>query len=160
MNVAIARLRGQVADDRAAAERQLDRLAALEPLGGGSGALAETAIALHRFYAAVESVIERCTVALEGSRPSGPASHRELLDGAAREVPGVRGLLLSRELVHSLHEFLAFRHFFHHAYDADFEPGRLASLRAAALALRPRLALELDSLDGYLAQVAEAGTPS
>lgn len=160
MNVMIARLRGQVADDRAAAARQVERLRGLDPLGGGSGALAETAVALHHFYAAVEVLIERCTLALEGSRPGGPASHRELLDGAAREVPGVRAALLSRELVHALHEFLAFRHFFHHAYDAEFEPRKLAALRDGALALDARLALELDALDVYLAALAEAAPPA
>jgi hypothetical protein len=150
----LVRLRAQVADDRAALDRHLDTLAALDPATGDAGVHARVAIALHHAYAAVEAILERCMTTLEGSAPRGADSHRAILDAAHLNLPGVRGPLLSRSTVASLHELRGFRHFLHHAYGAEFDPPRLVRLREAALAIRPSLAADLTALDTMLASVA------
>ena len=76
MRLDIARLRGQIADDRAAAELQFTELAGLADLAESAGSRARAAIALHHGYSAIEAILERCTVALEGGVPKGPAYHQ------------------------------------------------------------------------------------
>ena len=156
MNIKIARLRAQVRADRDAANSQIEALAGLDVGIGDPGEDAQAALALHHAYAAIESIIERCTLAIEGSRPTGPDSHRALLDSAALEIPGVRPPLVSLELVAALKDLRTFRHFLHHAYMAKLDTVRLAELRTAALALRPTLDRDLDALDARLAALASA----
>ncbi len=154
MRVEFARLRGQVTDDWAAAEAQFHRVQSLGPFADSPGAAALGALALHHVYVAIESLIERCTRMFEGGVPSGPGSHRELLEGAARDVPGVRPPLLSRDAVVMLRDFLAFRHFLHHAYTSDLDPRRLEALRAAIPALHTQLRADIAHLDARLAELA------
>lgn len=154
MNADIQRLRAQIQDHRAALAKQFGRLSDLHPAALDPGVEAQSAIALHHAYAAVEAILERCMVVLEGSKPRGPDSHRALLDSAALAIPEIREPLLSRETVRELHELRTFRHFVHHGYGADFDGARLQELRDAALALRPALDADLDALDARLAVIA------
>lgn len=154
MNIQLARLRAQIRADRAAIDRQLDLLAGLDVGIGDPGEDAQAALALHHVYTGVETVIERCTVAIEGSRPTGPDSHRALLEAAALEIPDVRPALISQELVDGLNELRTFRHFLHHAYMATLDTARLAELRTLAMALRATLDRDLDALDLRLGALA------
>lgn len=56
--------------------------------------------------------------------PGGPTWHRDLLDLAGKQ--GV----ISEATVQALRPYLAFRHFFSHAYALDLEPERMAPLAA------------------------------
>ena len=154
MNAEVQRLRAQIRDDRVALDRQFDLLTALAPRAGDPGVEARTALALHHAYAAVEAILERCTLALEGSKPGGPDCHRALLEVATLTIPGVREPLLGRDTVRRLHDLRSFRHFLHHGYGAELDPVRLEAVRAGALAVRSQLAVDLDSLDGRLAEIA------
>ena len=157
MNADIQRLRAQIGDDRAALGRQLDRLEGLSPAARDPGIEAQTAVALHHAYAAIEAILERCMLALEGSRPTGPDSHRALLEAAPLTIANIRPPLLSRESVAQLHDLRGFLHFMHHRYGIDFDGARLQVLRDLALALRPQLEADLDALDAHLSEVATAG---
>ena len=73
---------------------------------------------LHGFYNGVESILRLLAVALDSSAPEGPDSHARLVAVAALEVPSVRPAILSAETATALRPYLAFRHFFRHAYGA------------------------------------------
>jgi len=67
------------------------RLAAVDPFGAASdeerGTRAVLALGLHRWYSAIESILERTERAF-GTLPAGPDWHAELLEGAALDIPG------------------------------------------------------------------------
>lgn len=57
---------------------------------------------------------------------------------------------------YSLHDLRAFRHFVRHAYAVELDPERLADLQRRSAALRPGLEEDLDRLDDWLRELAEA----
>jgi len=61
---------------------------------------------------------------------------------------------LRAEIRSDRNAWLAFRHFFRHAYAVSLEAPRLEALRTDMLALRAPLEQDLDALDGHLARVA------
>jgi len=71
---------------------------------------------LHQFYTGSERILERIAVQIDGSQPGGAFSHANLLAQMAQALPGVRPAILNEELWLRLQDYLAFRHFFRHAY--------------------------------------------
>jgi hypothetical protein len=116
MNARIERLRADIRSDVAAMSRQLDVLAATPiEVDSPPAVLALAAWALHHAYTALESALERVARALEGGLPSGPDWHRDLLQGAFREVPNVRPAVLDPAIAHAMHDLRGFRHVVRHA---------------------------------------------
>jgi hypothetical protein len=71
------------------------------------------------------------------------------------EIEGMRPRVLADETDRLLRRLLGFRHFLRHAYAVPLDGERLERLRSDALALAPRLAADLDSLDSLLQRLAE-----
>ncbi|MEI7941483.1 MAG: hypothetical protein WCK27_32800 [Verrucomicrobiota bacterium] len=94
--------------------RRVGQLSVLE-LGG-------TASLLSSLYHGVENILKQGLLARELALPSGAAWHRDLLQLACE-----RGLV-STDLRDRLVPYMAFRHFFTHAYGFDLDPQRLAPL--------------------------------
>jgi uncharacterized protein YutE (UPF0331/DUF86 family) len=94
--------------------RRLGKLSVLE-LGG-------TASLLSSVYHGVENINKQALRALGVALPSGAAWHRDLLKSACAH--GVISARLRDRLV----PYMAFRHFFTHAYGFDLDPQRLAPL--------------------------------
>ena len=88
--------------------------------------LAGVATLLHIFYNGIENIIKRILIDKGASIPRGDAWHKELLNLAVDEK------LFSLELKAQLGEFLAFRHFFSHAYALDLYAERMEPLVKAA----------------------------
>ncbi len=157
---AIARLRGEMADDRAAmARRRADldealRRLRLEP--ADAAALALEAWALHGWYTALESLLERVARQLDAEVPAGERWHRELLAQATVEVPGVRPAVLPRTTRHALEELLAMRHFLRHAYGTDLDGRRLAAQAERLRDASPAVEEALDSFDQFLVGALDA----
>jgi hypothetical protein len=104
--------------DRALGElpgmRRVKKLSLLE-LGG-------TASLLSSLYHGVENILKQGLLALGVALPVGSAWHRDLLQSASEQG------IISTALRDRLAPYMAFRHFFTHAYGFDLDPERLAPL--------------------------------
>jgi predicted nucleotidyltransferase len=83
---------------------------------------------LHQFYTGCERILERIAVTVDGSLPGGAFSHANLLAQMSQALPGVRPAVLNEALWLRLQDYLAFRHFFRHAYGYTLEWPRLRPL--------------------------------
>jgi hypothetical protein len=136
------------------AQRRLERSPA-DP-----AALALEAWAIHGWYTALESILERVARQIDAEVPSGDRWHRALLAQATVEVPGVRPAILPPELRADLEELLAARHFLRHAYGAELDARRLAENAARIHAIGPVVERSLGELEGFLAKAIGEATGS
>lgn len=108
------------------------------------------ALALDHAYEAFETMLVRLERAAGLPERQGASWHRALLVDAAREVPGVRPLIVPPEVLGDWVDLLGFRHFLRHAYAAELEPERLravaARLARAVAATGPRVQQSLEAL--------------
>jgi predicted nucleotidyltransferase len=91
-------------------------------------ALSALASYLQQFYTGCERILERIAVTVDGNLPGGAFSHANLLAHMARELPGIRPAVLHEALWLRLQDYLAFRHFFRHAYGYTLEWAKLRPL--------------------------------
>jgi len=89
--------------------------------GRSDPALAMLSTLLHSFYNGVERFLETVARDIDESRPTGPTSHRDLLDQVAAPVPGLREAVITETTRRSLARYLDFRHRFRHLYFFDLE---------------------------------------
>lgn len=115
---------------------------------------AMVAVDLHRYYTALENVLERIERTTGALPFPGPSWHRDLLLGATRGLADARPPILSSDTGHRLLDLLAFRHFFRHAYTADFEAPRLAALTMLLASLHPTLVVDLGAFLTHLRNLA------
>ena len=103
---------------------------AIGPLDVAPSQLMMNALAsyLHQFYTGCERILERIAVTIDGGLPRGAYSHANLLAQMARELPGMRPAVLNEALWLRLQDYLAFRHFFRHAYGYTLEWAKLQPL--------------------------------
>ena len=90
--------------------------------------LASAALDLHGFYSGIERLLEVIAVDVDGSRPSTPQWHRDLLAQMTLSVARVRPAVLTAETHAALLDYLEFRHVVRNVYTFNFRPARLAEL--------------------------------
>lgn len=155
-SVDLARLRVEVAEDRAAMARCLEDLNEglvhlRRPAGPDRPWLAMIAVALHGWYTGLETALERIARTIDQRVPNGETWHRDLLSQCTAEIPSIRPAVLPRSDLHlDLIELLEFRHFFRHAYGVKLDPVRLRDNVDRLLRISPGVAAALDAFDVFL----------
>ena len=91
--------------------------------------LAGVAALLHNFYNGVENILKRILIEKGISVPQGRSWHKDLLNLAEKES------IISSQTKEHLGEFLAFRHFFNHAYALDLYAEKMEPLVKTAFDL-------------------------
>ncbi len=95
---------------------------------GDDGYWDGVALNLHGFYTGIERIFEDIARHVDGSVPTGPDWHRDLLVQMAAEMPGIRPAVLSRASRSCLDEFRGFRHLVRSVYAFKLRPQRLQEL--------------------------------
>lgn len=104
-------------------DRILARLPPAKDLPGLSELeLAGVAALVHSYYNGAENILKQVLQARELPLPTGESWHTELIKIASG------GGVLSEQTAQGMREYLAFRHFFTHAYAFDIDPQRLEPL--------------------------------
>jgi hypothetical protein len=89
--------------------------------------LSALATMLHSFYTGIENIFRRIALEIDGSIPSGYASHSELL-AVMTQPTGSRPLVISDVLRTRLSAYLSYRHVFRHAYSFQLEWDKMRDL--------------------------------
>jgi uncharacterized protein YutE (UPF0331/DUF86 family) len=84
--------------------------------------LAGSAALLHNFYNGIENILKQIIVSKDIALTESRTWHRDLLEIA------VSNNIISEECKNHLGQFLAFRHFFSHAYAFDLQPEKMETL--------------------------------
>jgi hypothetical protein len=112
----MAELRERVAAELENIDRVIAQLPDVHSLASLSDLeLAGMAALLHSFYNGVENILKQMVMDRNGSIPDGASWHRELLNIA------VSNATVSSSTAEQLRPYLAFRHFFSHAYCFDLD---------------------------------------
>jgi uncharacterized protein YutE (UPF0331/DUF86 family) len=84
--------------------------------------LAGVAALLHNFYNGVENILKQIIVSQKINLHESQSWHKDLLEIAVKES------IISNECKNILGQYLAFRHFFGHAYALDLYPDKMEPL--------------------------------
>ncbi|MBS3906729.1 MAG: hypothetical protein KGZ49_06795 [Syntrophaceae bacterium] len=113
-------------------DRPLSTLSQLE--------LAGVAALLHNFYNGIENIVKQVFQEKSLPIPQGESWHRDLLLAAAEKS------IISDLLLNNLKQYLAFRHYFSHAYALELFPERMEPLAKDAVALFNEFKQQIDKI--------------
>ena len=115
-------------------DRPLSTLSQLE--------IAGVAALLHNFYNGIENIVKQVFQQKSYPIPQGESWHRDLLLAAAEKN------IISDLLLNNLKPYLAFRHYFSHAYALELFPERMEPLVKDAVALFNEFKQQIDKMIG------------
>lgn len=106
---------------------------------------------LHGFYNGIENIFKRTALELREDMPEGANWHQILLEQMAKPGPR-RTAVISPDLLESLKEYLAFRHFFRHAYPFQLTWTNMSHLAKNSGNVFARLEKALDAFEKSLTE--------
>jgi len=115
-------------------DRPLSKLTQLE--------IAGVAALLHNFYNGIENILKQVFQAKSFPMPQGDSWHRDLLLAAAEKN------IIPEPLFNKLKPYLAFRHYFSHAYALELFPQRIEPLVKDTVALFNEFKRQIDKMIG------------
>jgi hypothetical protein len=104
--------------------------------------IAGVAALLHNFYNGIENIVKQVFQQKSYPIPQGESWHRDLLLAAAEKN------IISDLLLNNLKPYLAFRHYFSHAYALELFPERMEPLVKDAVALFNEFKQQIDKMIG------------
>jgi len=104
--------------------------------------IAGVAALLHNFYNGLENILKQLFQQKSFPIPQGESWHRDLLLAAAEKN------IISDLLLNNLKPYLAFRHYFSHAYALELFPERMEPLVKDAVALFSEFKQQIDKMIG------------
>ncbi len=104
--------------------------------------IAGVAALLHNFYNGIENLLKQSFQKKSIPIPQGESWHRDLLLTAAEKK------IISDLLVNNLKPYLAFRHYFSHAYALELFPERMEPLVNDAVAIFNEFKRQIDKIIG------------
>jgi len=102
--------------------------------------IAGVAALLHNFYNGIENIVKQVFQQKSYPIPQGESWHRDLLLAAAEKD------IISDLLLNNLKPYLAFRHYFSHAYALELFPERMEPLVKDAVALFNEFKQQIDKM--------------
>jgi hypothetical protein len=108
------------------------------------------ALNLHSFYTAIERILEDIAREVDGSVPSGPEWHRDLLAQLSAEFPGIRPIVLNHSSRVCLNEYRGLRHVIRNVYTFNLRPSRLKDLVMMLPSCHNALVQDLETFCSFL----------
>jgi hypothetical protein len=122
-----SRIRAELAELERVIQR-VERLFAKAQAQNDEDYLDGVALNLHGFYAGVERIFEAIAREIDGSFPTGPEWHRDLLMQMSAEMSNTRPPVIGRNTRDFLDEYRGFRHVVRNVYTFNLRPSRLQEL--------------------------------
>ena len=155
-----ARIAAELPDIRRAAQKAQDANASAQTAGPSQALLLDaTALNLHTFYGSVERLFDWLARDIDGSRPVGPSSHRELLAQMAMDIPGARPPVIAPATRAALDEFMRFRHLVRNLYTWDLVPAKIHALASQLPGTWEMLEEDLATFRAFLDSSSHADEP-
>lgn len=113
------------------------------------------ALCLHHLYTAMEEIFVRINKVFDGVSLSSGNWHKELLRNMSMDIDGVRPRVLSKDLLHHVDEYRAFRHVVRHAYDYELDWLKLKTLLESRQEIISKLKHELEQFQSFLKETID-----
>jgi ribonuclease HepT-like protein len=114
------------------------------------------ALNLHGFYAGTERIFEDIAHTLEGSVPSSPNWHLDLLRQMSSEIKNLRPAVIADDTYRCLDEYRSFRHIVRNVYAFNFRPARLNELVTDLRQCHDAVTRDLKEFAAFLERVAQS----
>ena len=114
------------------------------------------ALNLHSFYAGIERLLEVIADGIDGTKPTGSAWHRELLQQMTAEIPGIRPAVLRPEARTRLDRYRGFRHVVRNVYSFSLDAEQISLLIEHLPEVYNQASQQLATLADWLEQTARS----
>ncbi len=134
--------------------QRTERLFSKAQTSGDEDYLDGVALNLHGFYAGVERILEEIAREIDGSLPTGPEWHRNLLMQMSAEMSNIRPPVIGRSTRDCLDEYRGFRYVVRNVYTFNLRPSRLQELVTELRACYTALVQDVIAFCDFLARLA------